>query len=65
MHLTNLEKPLGICMDFAVNIFYNKIDMWAHIPELNIVNNVRNAKYRLCMVNNQQRRKVTWLTKIE
>lgn len=34
MHVTNLEKPLGTCMDFALNMFYNKIDVWAHLFEI-------------------------------
>lgn len=33
MHVTNLEKPLGACTDFALNMFYNKLVGWAHIFE--------------------------------
>ena len=34
MHVTNLEYSLGTCTDFAVNMFYNKIDVWVHLPEI-------------------------------
>lgn len=34
MHVTNLEKPLGACTDFALNVFCNKIVVWAHHFEI-------------------------------
>lgn len=34
MHVTNLEKPLGACTNFALNMFFNKTVVWAHLSEI-------------------------------